>query len=399
MMPKNTLKKVLILLLTLLISCSTILATPTPPIEKTGPQMLSEVIESLNLENESLFNKVILCTNWIDDNIRYDSEGLANGHAVRSTYGALKKRVAVCEGYAYLFRDFMIEMGVPCIIFFDDEMNHAYNMVLMNDYKWYLVEPQTSLGISRDGSSYTLNDDFLVGTEDFKNYTIYDGPSPYSPFAQLANQNYLSYPVAKTALRHDPDPTQKTFVSKSSLKVTTPEMTINAAKCPSTIELPIQVENLDRKGIASYIPDNYNIITWEDKASLATPTSNFIEIHSTYTGSPTITYPIEFYVKGALSTLASPVTLKLTVTYPNVPTELSQFLWSNSFKKGKAVTLKVENASLDDFNIIFEPNQNIVAYNPTTKVLTAKNWGSTTIKLQSKTNENYILNVQVYVSK
>lgn len=122
--------------------------------EKTGEQMVAEIINELDLSDVSYFNKVIICGNWIAENISYDYKGLQNGTENRKLQETMKERKGVCEGYARVFKEFMDQIGVPCLYISDSKMDHAYNIVLMNDYKWYLVEPQVSLLASWEQDLY-----------------------------------------------------------------------------------------------------------------------------------------------------------------------------------------------------------------------------------------------------
>lgn len=122
--------------------------------EKTGEQMVEEIIKELDLSDASYYDKVIVCGNWIANNISYDYEGLDKGNENRTVQETMKDRTGVCEGYARVFKEFMDQIGVPCMYIHDYKMVHAYNIVLMNDYKWYLVEPQTGLAGDRERDFY-----------------------------------------------------------------------------------------------------------------------------------------------------------------------------------------------------------------------------------------------------
>ncbi len=291
--------------------------------EKTGEQMVAEIIKELDLEEESYFNKVVICGRWIYENISYDYEGLNNGTEVRTLKDTMLERKGVCEGYARVFKEFMDQIGAPCLYISDDTMRHVYNMVLMNDNKWYLVEPQSALYITWERdiilgyiedlkeeisylkfvieeelyfgiqelnqlnaeiveyeskirvyeeelekldkkgeliiSSKEDNNNFLNGSGDFENHTVVSGRG-YDKFVELAKGKVYGYPVATTKLRTDPDKDQKYFINKSSVAFTESIITMNAATCKTNVVLPLKVENYEFSDLTFEI---HNLVTYD----------------------------------------------------------------------------------------------------------------------------------------
>lgn len=166
--------------------------------EKTGEQMVAEIIKELDLADVNYFNKVIICGNWIADNISYDYEGLQDGTANRKLQETMKERKGVCEGYARVFKEFMDQIGVPCLYISDSKMDHAYNIVLMNDYKWYLVEPQVSLRASWEQDLYkaSINEwvEYINDTKRNVNEAYYEEyyKEIYDSFTQYKESIYNS---------------------------------------------------------------------------------------------------------------------------------------------------------------------------------------------------------------
>lgn len=121
---------------------------PAYAVEKTGAEMVAEVIETLDLKGESYYNKIEVINAWVSGNITYDYAARANIYdnslgtpAEQDVKTVMTSRKAVCEGYAEVFKQFMDQIGAPSLIVSDAVANHAYNLVLFQDYKWYMYDP------------------------------------------------------------------------------------------------------------------------------------------------------------------------------------------------------------------------------------------------------------------
>ena len=103
-------------------------------------------IYKLYIENcENDYEKVVAAHDYIVSNCRYNKEAIDNDTLCDddfSTYGALVKGLAVCQGYAEAFEMLMDIAGIDCIMVkgtVNNGVSHAWNMVkLEND--WYHVD-------------------------------------------------------------------------------------------------------------------------------------------------------------------------------------------------------------------------------------------------------------------
>lgn len=91
---------------------------------------------------------------WITTHVAYDWEAFAKKAITdQSAENTLKTRVAVCEGYANLFKALCDELGIPCEVVSGyakgidyqigmpiDEPNHSWNAVKIFG-KWHLADP------------------------------------------------------------------------------------------------------------------------------------------------------------------------------------------------------------------------------------------------------------------
>ncbi|MES2478536.1 MAG: transglutaminase domain-containing protein [Bacteroidota bacterium] len=106
------------------------------------------------------FLKANAIYNWITHNIKYDVEAMKRGDLKRpSIKEILKKKKALCDGYADLFSDMSNEIGVKALTIsgyardwmFDDSdkfytPRHAWNAVYIAN-NWYLVDATWGAGV------------------------------------------------------------------------------------------------------------------------------------------------------------------------------------------------------------------------------------------------------------
>ncbi len=118
--------------------------------------------------------KVISAHNYIVLNTKYDfatyNDVVYNGGKGSfnsfNAYGVFVNKEAVCAGYAFAFNALMKYAGIESVYINSDNMNHAWNMVFLND-KWYHVDstwddPGFSLTDDNDMEGYVSRDFLLV---------------------------------------------------------------------------------------------------------------------------------------------------------------------------------------------------------------------------------------------
>ena len=93
---------------------------------------LRTTLKSLNLSGKSDYQKIKKVYDWECKNIAYDSK--SKGNVKYSSYAALNKKYAVCQGYASLFYRMMLELGVDARVItgYSNTQNHAWNIVKLN---------------------------------------------------------------------------------------------------------------------------------------------------------------------------------------------------------------------------------------------------------------------------
>lgn len=133
---------------------------------------LKEVIENLNLDNKSDYEKCKAIRGWIGKNVKYDSEdvnvsGRKNQHDMT---GAILDGYAVCDGYANLFYYMANAAGIKAL--FQDGLlkesgAHAWNLVQINGVFYYT----DCTGISLDENGEP-NGEFLLGQDTMFNLRV-----------------------------------------------------------------------------------------------------------------------------------------------------------------------------------------------------------------------------------
>ncbi len=99
---------------------------------------VAELLESLQLDGKSSYEKFQAVYSWMCDHITYDHENLSNeDYKLKYTaYAALINRTAVCQGYANLLYRLMLELGVDCRLIrgYGNDGRHGWNIVRLGDY-------------------------------------------------------------------------------------------------------------------------------------------------------------------------------------------------------------------------------------------------------------------------
>ena len=109
-------------------------------------------------DNDTLYDKVRKVHDWMVYNLNYDvlywniviMQGTiwysdtqiqeVKTHLPYSPEWVLENRLAICDGYSEVFKIFMSELDIECIYVASEVMNHAWNMVKMDDGHWYHID-------------------------------------------------------------------------------------------------------------------------------------------------------------------------------------------------------------------------------------------------------------------
>ena len=132
------------------------------------------ILPQLALDGKTTYQKAAAIYDWIAKNVRYDYDNLNDGDYMLkyTAYAAAIDKKAVCQGYANLFYRLANSAGIDCRIITgrgnsgSGWIDHAWNIVQMNDGKYYCVDVTWDEG--RSSHSY-----FLKGLTEFsKNHVV-----------------------------------------------------------------------------------------------------------------------------------------------------------------------------------------------------------------------------------
>lgn len=154
-------------------------------------------VSTIRVNGFSRHEKLKSIHDYLADNLVYDYS--ISEPNIYDIYGALVNGVCVCEGYAEAFKLLCDREGIPCITVIGTGNGgaHKWNMVLMEDGKWYTLDATWD-----DQKSDTNYDYFLIGS---KTKTPYFSPScedssVHIPKGKVFNEatKALSYPALST---------------------------------------------------------------------------------------------------------------------------------------------------------------------------------------------------------
>ena len=133
--------------------------------EKELGAKVDEVMESLELDDKSDYEKLVAIHDWLCDNVEYDSDGGSDQR--RTAYDAIVNGKAVCQGYSNALYRLLLEAGVDNRIVFGKgvessgaTMPHTWNIVDLYG-KYYYVD------VTWDDSTHS-RDYFVQPAGDFE---------------------------------------------------------------------------------------------------------------------------------------------------------------------------------------------------------------------------------------
>ncbi len=149
----------------------------------------------------SNYDKILQVHNYLVDNINYDSSALEQ-ESSHTIYGALVKKLAVCDGYAKAFKYILDSIGISCVEVCGIAQNsqgatesHAWNDVLL-DGNWYAVDVTWDDPILSGGDGKLTNDlrycyflkgaDTFYGTHQEDGYIVSNGEFRYPEISEVA---------------------------------------------------------------------------------------------------------------------------------------------------------------------------------------------------------------------
>ena len=122
------------------------------------------ILPQLSLGGKTTYQKVQAIYNWITANVKYDYSHMNDPTywPQYTAYAAAVQKKAVCQGYANLFYRLANDAGVDCRIITgkaynsDGTADHAWNIVRMEDGKYYCLDATWDAGLKPENYEYFL---------------------------------------------------------------------------------------------------------------------------------------------------------------------------------------------------------------------------------------------------
>ena len=101
---------------------------------------VQSLLGSLELDGKSDEQKIRAVYDWVCDNVTYDYEHLFDSTYKKkyTAYGALIDHTCICQGYTVLLYRLALELGIDARVITSLGMNHAWNIVRLDDVYYYL---------------------------------------------------------------------------------------------------------------------------------------------------------------------------------------------------------------------------------------------------------------------
>lgn len=194
--------------------------------EKELDKKVGEILQSLDLENDSDYQKVKKIYNYLCSNVTYDYAGLEDDSSLieHSAYAALVNNTAVCQGYALSLYRLLLTEGIDCRYISGVSRNesHAWNIVKLNEI-YYLADSTWDAGRSEDKYVY-----FLKCSSEFPDHSP-SGEFTTAEFIEeypLADKSYIE-PIFEYELLDDGTVAITGFLNKGK---------------PSSLNIPSQID-------------------------------------------------------------------------------------------------------------------------------------------------------------
>ncbi len=197
---------------------------------------IDEVLQSLDLEGKSNYEKLKLIYDYICANIVYDYSN-DSSMLKYTAYAALVNKTAVCQGYSALLYRMLLETGIDTRIMMGlgNGGGHAWNIVKPDTYYYYYVDSTWDAVYKQGG--YSTYPFFLKCLSNFGNHTLAaQGTQEY----ERINAIVTTYPIATSNYKV----CSHNWVTQSvEKKATTSDDGKKKLRCTKCIELKDEVIN------------------------------------------------------------------------------------------------------------------------------------------------------------
>lgn len=160
--------------------------------EKELDKKVDTILDSLNLDGKTDYEKTCAIYGYVTSHVAYDSTAVGGNESSKlsySAYGALCKGKAVCQGYSNALYRLLLTEGIDCRIISGKglQKEHAWNIAKI-DNRYYCMD-------STWDSQRKTYEFFLCSENDFKDHTA---------SAEFKTKQFLSnYPISLNSLEVD----------------------------------------------------------------------------------------------------------------------------------------------------------------------------------------------------
>ncbi len=176
-------------------------ASELSTVKQATEAKIAEALSWIDEDEMSAFEVAQALHDYLVRNCVYDlsAETATTPTIAHSAYGALVNNKAVCQGYALAYKLLLARAGIPVVYVQSDTMNHAWNMVQMDDC-WYHVDvtwddPVYSDGTDTGFDAEVSHEYFLRADSTMKNSLGHSGwEAAYTtPASDYSNRTYAEY--------------------------------------------------------------------------------------------------------------------------------------------------------------------------------------------------------------
>ena len=132
---------------------------------------VGKILEGVNSSWSDL-EKALYFNDYLASHCEYDTT-----YSKHSAYDALVDNKAVCQGYSSAYVELLSRVGIPCKVVSSDSLNHAWNMVYINNHYYYVdVTWNDPLGnyAGRAGHTYFLKSEAFFRSKEAEHFVADD---------------------------------------------------------------------------------------------------------------------------------------------------------------------------------------------------------------------------------
>lgn len=189
---------------------------------------VNEIIKELNITSTDTYHKVLAINDYMYDNFEF-----TRTYTPDSAYSLLKSGGANCQGWCQLFIELTKKVGIESAMVYQDYMDHRWNVVKMDDGKYYFADAASERYASMrhyrflkgtKGFYYTMNSTFKYDVSETDYRYVPKTEEPKEPVVTPSEPTTEGKPETKPVVDPKPEvkPTEPTTEQKPETTPTKP---------------------------------------------------------------------------------------------------------------------------------------------------------------------------------